>query len=345
MKVLRYPVAGKAEIVEVPTPKPAGDQVLCKSLYCNISAGTEMGFYRGTAPQMNYGIEPGWFFVEKPGNITYPMQSDGEGVWWMGYANVSEVLESGPEVKNLKPGDVVFSQVAHKTHQLIPEGTASKLPEGTNPEHAALTALIEIAFNGILDAGIRLMDNVAVFGLGTLGQLLVQMAKRSGAKVFAVDGLKNRMDLAGKMGADHVIDHTKGRVAERIYENTDGKGADVVFEVSGNIQALPEAIRAAAYNGKVTVLSFYQDPAGVLKLGNEFHHKRVSLQCSQILGILPALSNTWDMARRRAAALELVSLLDIKPLISHRYDFEDSPKALEFIDRKPGDCNAVILKY
>jgi len=215
MKVLRYPVAGKAEIVEVPTPKPAGDQVLCKSLYCNISAGTEMGFYRGTAPQMNYGIEPGWFFVEKPGNITYPMQSDGEGVWWMGYANVSEVLESGPEVKNLKPGDVVFSQVAHKTHQLIPEGTASKLPEGTNPEHAALTALIEIAFNGILDAGIRLMDNVAVFGLGTLGQLLVQMAKRSGAKVFAVDGLKNRMDLAGKMGADHVIDHTKGRVAKR----------------------------------------------------------------------------------------------------------------------------------
>lgn len=345
MKILRYPESCKAEIVEVPTPEPTGNLILSKSLYCNISAGTEMGFYRGTAPQMNYEIEPGWFFKEKPGNIKFPMQSDGEGVWWMGYANVSEVLETGPDVTKFRPGDIIFSQVGHKSHQIIPESAAIKLPPGTNPEHAALTALVEIAFNGILDAGIRLMDWVAVFGLGTLGQLLVQMSKLSSAKVIAVDGLKKRMNLATKGGADFIVDFTKKDPGQKIYELTKDRGADVVFEVSGNVKALSDAIRAAAYNGKVTVLSFYQDPAASLKLGNEYHHKRIKLQCSQILGIHPPLSNTWGMERRREAALELVNILDIESLISHRFDFEQAPEAFQLIDKKPEECNAIILKY
>ena len=65
MKVLKYNQPRNSEIIEVETPKPEGNQILTKSLYCNISAGTEMGFYRGTAPQMNSDIEPGWFFKEK----------------------------------------------------------------------------------------------------------------------------------------------------------------------------------------------------------------------------------------------------------------------------------------
>ncbi len=345
MKVLRYPGPRQAEIIEVDTPEPSGNEVLSKSLYCNISAGTEMGFYRGTAPQLNNDIEPGWFFKEKPGNITYPMQSNDKGVWWMGYANVSQVVKTGPEVKNLKEGDYIFAQTTHKEYQLLPEDAVNKLPEGINLEHASLTALIEITFNGILDAGLRLKDRVAVFGLGTLGQLLVQMAKRSGARVLAVDGLQNRLHLAKKCGADQVIDFTNTDAAKQIYQETSEKGADIVFEVSGNINALTDAMRAVAYNGKVTVLSFYQEPAAPVQLGNEFHHKRITLQSSQILGINPALSNTWDMARRRQSAIELVSELNIEPLISHRFNFDDAPEALKIIDQDPSKCNAVTLKY
>lgn len=345
MKALKYPKPGKAEIVDVPTPKPTGDQVLSKSLYCNISAGTEMGFYRGTAPQLNYKVEPGWFFTPEKNVITYPMQSSDEGTWWMGYANVSEVLETGPDVKNIKPGDIIFAQTGHKTHQIIPENAVNKLSPDINPEYASLTALMEITFNGILDAGIRLMDNVVIFGLGTLGQLLVQQAKMSGASVIAVDGLENRIDLAKKCGADHVINFRDGDVGKKVYELTGGKGADKVIEVSGNLQALSDSIRSVAYNGKIVVLSFYQDPATVLKLGNEFHHKRVELKCSQILGIDPCLSNSWDMSRRRETAIALTNKLEIESLISHRFSFDEAPKALEIIDKNPESCNAVILKY
>jgi hypothetical protein len=86
MIVLRFPGSCKAVIIEFPTSRPEGGQVLGNSLFSNIDAGKEMGYYRVTAPQMKYDIEPGWFFEELPGNITYPMQSDGEGVGCMGYA-------------------------------------------------------------------------------------------------------------------------------------------------------------------------------------------------------------------------------------------------------------------
>jgi threonine dehydrogenase-like Zn-dependent dehydrogenase len=153
------------------------------------------------------------------------------------------------------------------------------------------------------------------------------------------------MEVARTSGADLVIDFTKEDAAKRVYKETNEKGADVVFEVSGNIKALPDAMRAAAYCGKVTVLSFYQDPATPVKFGNEFHHKRIQLKSSQMLGISPEISNTWDLARRRQAAIELVSELDIEPLISHRFEFEKTPEALEIIDNNPQDCNAIILKY
>ena len=345
MKVLKYSAPRKAEIIEVDTPKPQGNQILSKSIYCNISAGTEMGFYRGTAPHLHSNIEPGWFFEERPNTITYPMQSNGEDVWWMGYANVSEVIEVGPGVKTIKPGDKIFAQTGHKTHQLLSENDVNKLPDHVNLEHATLTYLLDITFNGILDSGINLMDNVAVFGLGTLGQLLVQLAKKSGAKVFAIDALENRLNIAKESGADYIFDFTKEDVAKRIYKETQGKGADVVLEVSGSVKALNNALRAVAYNGKIITLSFYQDAAKDLYLGKEYHFKRPNIQSSHVLDINPALSHAWDFERRRATAIELVGNLNLEPLISHRFDFDDLPEALRIIDEDPASCNAITVKY
>lgn len=346
MKVLRYLGPRRADIIEVETPRAKQNMVLAKSLYCSISAGTEMGFYRGTAPQFNSTTDRYGIFVEKKDAIRYPMTANDPGVWWMGYANVSKVEETGPEVTTLKKGDIVFVSAGHQDHQYRPEQSFCKIPRGTNPEHAALLSLVQIAFNGILDAGIRLMDTVVVFGMGTLGQLLVQMAKKNGALVVAVDGQDNRLALAHAGGADCVLDFRKEKnVAGKVYEFTEGRGADIVIEVSGNVNALPEAVRCAAYNGKVTVLSFYQDNASTLALGREFHHKRTLIQSSQIGGISPAISNTWNTERRMKTALKLVGELNLQPLISHTVDFTELPKMLEVIDKNPSACNAVLVKY
>lgn len=345
MKVLKYNAPGQAEIVTVPTPTPAADQFLVRSRYCSISAGTEMGFYRGTAPQLNAVGDAHRNFISKPDAIAYPMQADQPGVWWMGYANVAEVVQCGSEVKNFKPGDLVFSQRGHCDHHLLRENDAVKLSPGTNPETASLLALSEIAFNGILDAGIRLTETVVVFGLGPVGQLALQMAKRNGARVIAVDGLASRLELASKCGADLVLNFQETDVVEAIHRFTDDRGADVAIEVSGNIAALDTAMKSAAYNGRIVVLSFYQQAAANLWLGKEFHHKRLRLISSQIGGLCPALGQEWNGARRRQAALSLLSELQLEALISDRVTFDQVPAALARIDRDPASCNAVVIKY
>lgn len=345
MNALRYNAPRQAVIVSVPTPEPNAGQVLCRSICCSISAGTEMGFYRGSAPQINARSDSHNNFSDAPGAITYPMQADNPGVWWMGYANVSQVIKAGANVKKLKVGDVVFTQRGHCDHQLLGENDAVRLPAGTNPEHASLLALIEIAFNGILDAGIRLTETVVVFGLGPVGQLVLQMAKLSGARVMAIDALPRRLALAKASGADLVLNFKETDVVEAINEFTGGRGADVVFEASGNISALTTATKACCYNGRLVVISFYQQGADSLFLGKEFHHKRLRLISSQICGLCPDLGQAWNSSRRLQSAVELMSQLQIESLISSRVPFTALPDALAAIDRDPSSCNAVIVKY
>ena len=345
MNVLKYNAPRQAAIVSVSTPEPNAGHVLCRSIYCSISAGTEMGFYRGTAPQLNARGDSHNNFSDSPGAITYPMQANEPGVWWMGYANVSQVVKTGANVEKLKVGDVVFTQRGHCDYQLIGENDAVKLPAGTNPEHASLLALIEIAFNGILDAGIRLTETVVVFGLGPVGQLVLQMAKLSGARVIAIDALPKRLELAKISGADLVLNFKETDVVKAINEFTGERGADVVVEVSGNIAALTTATKACCYNGRLIVVSFYQQGADSLFLGKEFHHKRLRLISSQICGLCPDLGQAWDSGRRRQAAVALLSKLQLEPLISSRVPFSALPDTLATIDRDPSSCNAVIIKY
>jgi len=345
MKVLRYTAPRKAEIIEAPTPRPTGSQVLARSLHCSVSAGTEMGFYRGTAPQLDLVMEGTFNFEEKRGAIGYPMRSDGPGVWWMGYSNVAEVVETGPEARKLRKGDIVFSKSGHKTHQLLNEDAALKVTPSGSPAPFALTALVEIALNAVLDAGLVLGGTVAVSGLGTLGQLLLQMARASGCRTIGVDRLENRLSLASSQAADIVLDFTREEPAARVYRETDGRGADAVFEVSGSEGALGNAIRMASYNGTVIVVSFYQAASASLYMGREFHHKRTRLVSSQIGAINPLLSPTWSPRRRLATAVSLVERMSLEPLVSHRVAFEDLPDMLALIDEHPSACNAVIVDY
>ena len=98
-------------------------------------------------------------------------------------------------------------------------------------------------------------DDVVVQGAGGLGLYAVAVAKARGARqVIAVDGVRDRLELATAFGADHVIDLTeltevKQRV-KRVRELTDGKGGDVVVEVVGHPSAIDEGLKMLAQYGR-----------------------------------------------------------------------------------------------
>ena len=341
---LRYDAPRQASIVPATLPKANGKVSIAQTIMSSVSAGTEMGFYRGTAPQLNTRTDTNALFEDAPANLTYPMQSDGAGVWWMGYSAVGQITQVAPQETQLKVGDKVWCQTGHKS--FMASESFLKLPDDVDIEDATFLALLNITFNGMLDAKVKLLDEVVILGMGTLGQMLLQMSKLSGARVTVLDYLDSRLELARAFGADVLFNPAKqGDLGKFIQEQTNDRGADVVFEVSGNVQALTQAIRCVGVDGTVTVLSFYQQGADTLMLGQEFHHKRIRLRSSQINHIDPALSNLYNNERRQAQSINLLEKLNLKPLISHRVAFNDLPDALAMIDANPSQCQSVVVTY
>ncbi len=206
-----------------------------------------------------------------------------------------------------------------------------------------------IALNAVLDADIHVGEVVAVFGQGVPGLIAAQLARLNGGTVIAVDGIGRRLDLARELGADHVVDFRKANAAEEAKRLTGGRGADVSIEVSGSYAALHEAIRATAYNSKVVSAGFFQGDAAGLFLGEEFHHNRTHVVCSQISGVNPALSHRWDLRRLEQTVMSLAAhgKLFLQPLVTHRFAVEEASEAFALLDRRPapGDVVQAVIEF
>ena len=349
MKVLTYTGPRALEVNDAASKALKPDHVRIATMYTGISHGTEMNIYRGDAPQWTKVQDPKTRLFEEPAEgqnaWTYPISSNQDGVWWMGYAAVGKVIEIGAEVKDIAVGDVVYVVAPHESEIVAWEGSCTKLPDGIDYRTGIFLNNLNTAFNGILDSRIKLGDYVVVSGLGVLGQLIAQLAKKSGAIVIGIDGYDLRLNKAKELGAiDYAFKAGKG-TAEKVKELTDYRGADLVIEASGSTRGLQEAIRMAAYDGNVTCISWYHGPYDVLDFSGEFHHNRVTIRTSHTCAIDKAISNTWDMKRRNETCVKLLSELKLSDLITTQIDFNDAPKAYEQIDKHGEQVIQTILDY
>lgn len=94
---------------------------------------------------------------------------------------------------------------------------------------------------------------VVVLGIGGLGHVAVQLARLAGAAVVAVDRLPAKLDLARRLGAEHVLPAGPG-LADAVRELTGGRGADVVIDLVGAAASLAQAGAMVAVNGVVSVV-------------------------------------------------------------------------------------------
>lgn len=317
-------------------------EVRLKTMFSGISAGTELTHYRGTNP-----------YRHKKWNEQKRIFNNGENSEYYprgtGYEEVGEVVETGANVTKVKIGDVIYGAWTHKSTHIMDENAASqnKLPDGLEPVKGIFAQIGAIAYNSILDAQINVGETVLISGQGIPGLICTQLAHLAGAKVIAVDLNDLRLERAKKMGADIVINPVENSVGEAVKDITNGMGADVCIEASGSIDALRQSIKACAYSGKVVALGFYQNDASGLYLGEEFHHNRIGIVCSQIGGINPSLSYRWNIQRLYSTIMELQkeNKLKLKDLITHWAEFKDAPALYRTIDEHPTEVLQGVLRF
>jgi threonine dehydrogenase-like Zn-dependent dehydrogenase len=332
-----------AEVVSDPENPLGPTDVRLRTLYSGISAGTELTAYRGTNPYLTKRWDDDRrLFVD--GSTTFEFPVDG----W-GYEEVGEVAEVGPEVTAVTVGDRVWGTWGHRTGTVQPaeRAAARVLDRAVDSRIGIFSQIAAIGLNVVLDADIHVGETVAVFGLGVPGQIVAQLARLNGARVIGVDTLPVRRQLALDLGADVVLDAGEGEVAERIRELTGGRGADVCLEVTGNYGALHEAIRSVAYSSRVCAAGFMQGEGAGLRLGEEFHHNRVSVVCSQISGVAPQLQHRWDGYRLARTAIDLCTSgrLRVLELITHSYPLARAGEAFTLLDQTPAQALQVVLTF
>ena len=151
------------------------------------------------------------------------------------------------------------------------------------------------ALGGIRDGQVRLGERVAVFGLGAIGQMAVQMAKLSGARwVAASDPIERRRAAAAAHGADAVFDPTEVDVGVAIKKMTGNLGVDVSIETSSSHAALYDALRSTRFQGRVASTAYYTGPAQGLLLSGEWHRNQLTIISSRAAAPPQPREYSWD---------------------------------------------------
>jgi 2-desacetyl-2-hydroxyethyl bacteriochlorophyllide A dehydrogenase len=296
-----------------------------------ISHGTEMLVYRGQVPP-----ETALDLPSLAGSVAFPIK--------YGYASVGIVLDRGAHVTGVQTGDRVFCLHPHQTRYVVPADLAWRLPPELDPERAAFAATVETALNVLLDSPVRIGERVVVFGQGTVGMLVGLLALLNGASRLAVvDPIDRRRALAVELGAHAALDPANA-APERLAEILGGR-PDLVYEASGSPRALQSAVDAVADEGTVTVCSWYGTKDVPLMLGGQFHRGRIRLRSTQVGRLPPELAGRWSYERRRATVLDLLAVLPVDRLVSHRCAFEDAPAAYRLLAERPEETTQVLLTY
>ena len=300
--------------------------------------GTELHLLGGSAfDRKQWDAELRMFLPKPESPISNPQSPHERNI---GNIVVGNVIEVGANATRYKIGERVFGYgpicEQHQTNQTLwyALGELSEVDAvAVDPAH--------VAFVAVRDGNIRIGDDVAVYGLGAIGLMAVQIARAAGARrVFAVDPLQIRRDFALSHGADAAFDPTATDAALAIKLATGKAGVDVALETSGNSRALHDAIRCIRQCGTVVHVPWGPRDNSHLHLDEEFHLNRPTLIGSQAWsgwGNPDRSFPLWTHERAYEAAILLFRGRKVtgQGLITPIFEFEDAPQQLAEAFAKP----------
>ncbi|MGB3478246.1 MAG: bi-domain-containing oxidoreductase, partial [bacterium] len=367
-QILQNFKTGVLSVDDVPVPKVQDNGLLVKNAFSLISAGTERSSVElarksllGKAKSRPADVKKLIKLAKKQGirNAYKTAMNRLDTPTPLGYSSAGIVMEVGKDVQGFKVGDRVAcaggGYASHAEVIFVPENLCVKVPKGVGLDWAAFTTLGAIAMQGIRQADLRVGENVAVIGLGLLGQLSIQILKASGCRVVGIDLESDKVKLAKKCGADEVI--LRSENATYLVEHfTDGKGVDAVIITAATSSNDPFLLAPQICRDRARVVL-----VGVAKLDfprEPYYRKELSLLLARSYG--PGRYDTlyeeagidypigyvrWTEKRNMEAVLNLMAegKLNIAPLISHGFKITEAKRAYDIVLGKTEDKPLGIL--
>jgi len=206
-----------------------------------------------------------------------------------------------------------------------------KLPEKVGFDEGALTEPLAVGVHAVRKAQIRPGDVALVIGAGTIGMVTAVAAKAGGcSKVIIADVVQEKLDLAASLGMT-AVNVPREDLNQTVGNATNGWGADVVFEASGSEGALSKAFEPLCPGGRVVFI------------GMPTHPVPFDIVSAQVKEARIETIFRYAHAYPRALLLMESGTVNLNPLVTDKYRFEDSIKAFEYAaNPKPSSVKIVI---
>ncbi|GLW11501.1 alcohol dehydrogenase [Microtetraspora sp. NBRC 13810] len=263
MKAVRIPeINGALSVVDLPVPQPGRDQVRVAIEACGVCR-TDHNIVRGDFGDGPFPLTPGH---EIAGRIA----ALGEGVegwavgdrvavgWFGGNCGHCQACRDGDAINCTEvqvPGVAYPGGYAETV--VVPVSALARIPDGLTATEAAPMGCAGVTvFNALRRTSARPGDLVAILGLGGLGHLGVQFAKKMGFDTVAIARGSEKESLAKQLGADHYIDSTVSDVAEALQALG---GAKVVLATVSQPSAMTAAFDGLGTRGELVVVGASPD--------------------------------------------------------------------------------------
>lgn len=355
---------GSTHVADVPAPCCADGQVLCRTALTLVSSGTErmmVEFGKGSLLQKARS-QP-----DKVRQVLEKARTDGVAATVdavqskldqpvaLGYCNVGRVIESRSDGFSI--GDRVVSNGPHAEIVAVHKHLCAPIPDEVSDEAASFTVLAAIGLQGIRLAQPTLGESIAVFGLGAIGLLTVQMLRAHGCRVLGVDLDDERLSLAHQFGAETVNPYKDEDVLAHADRFSRGAGIDAVIicASSKSDEPISQAARMCRKRGRIVLVGV----VGLSLRRDEFYEKELTFQVSCSYG--PGRYDTgyeekghdypmgyvrWTEQRNFEAVLDLMArgAIDISSLVTHRFTVDNGADAMECLT-SPESSLGILLEF
>jgi len=362
-QVLQNLSNGKTSLIDTPCPKNIKSNILIATTTTVVSAGTErMLIDFGKASLLNKAKQQ----PDKVKIVLNKVLTDGlmttvdavrsklDQPLPLGYCNAGVILES--DVDGFEVGDRVASNGNHAEVVRVPKNLCVKIPDNVDDESASFTVLGAIGLQGIRLIQPTMGECFVVTGLGLIGLLCVQMLRANGCRVLGIDVDSNKCKMAQKFGAE-IVDLSKGEDPVIIAQGfSRGRGVDgvLVTAATQSDEVMHQSAEMCRKRGRIVLVGV----VGLNLRRDDFFKKEITFQVSASYGPgrydsfyedegndYPIGFVRWTEQRNFEAVLDMMSsgALDVKSVITHRYDIENAIEAYALLDNP--DTLGIVLNY
>ncbi|WP_026381192.1 NAD(P)-dependent alcohol dehydrogenase [Afifella pfennigii] len=228
---------------------------------------------------------------------------------------------------------------AQAEYLLVPDAMTNlaPIPDGLTDEQVLMCPdIMSTGFSGAERGRVKIGDIVAVFAQGPIGLCATAGARLMGATtIIGVEAVPARMEIAQKMGADHIVDFTKVDPVDEILRLTDGRGVDVAIEALGLQETFEAALRVLRPGGTLSSLGVY---SADLKIPLDGFLAGLGDQT-----IVTTLCPGGKERMRRLMQVIASDRLDTRPLVTHRFKLNDIEEAYDlFANQRDGVLKVAI---